>query len=415
MLDTEKIGAFIAEKRRQHGMTQQQLAGRLNISFQAVSKWENGTACPNIELLAELAAVLGVTADELLAGRERAEEGLSYSRAGVDIAYTDAMKREMADVLERGDRRVLNGLGAFASLYDIDFPDMKHPVLVLKSEEPGSKQKLAVGYGYTESICHDMINHLVNDIIVMGAKPLAVLDTIVCGNAEKDTIHALVKGISDACRGNECSLVGGETSIQPQVVNAGTYVLTASIAGIVEKERIIDGSAVREGDVVLAAASNGLHTNGYSLFRLMMERMPQIKLERIEGLTFIEQIKKPHTPYYKAVKEAVERKLLHAMAHITGGGIAGNLCRVIPDGLTARIDLSRLRIPAIFRYIREQGGIREDEMLRTFNCGAGLVLVTGREHAEAVKRLVSRQCDCYEIGEIVSGQERVRMEGRMSW
>lgn len=211
-----------------------------------------------------------------------------------------------------------------------------------------------------------MINHLVNDIIVMEAKPLAVLDTIVCGNAEKDTIHALVKGISDACRENECSPVGGETSIQPQVVNAGTYVLTASIAGIVEKERIIDGSAVREGDVVLAAASNGLHTNGYSLVRLMMERMPQIKLERIEGLT-------------------------------------------------ARIDLSRLRIPAIFRFIREQGGIREDEMLRTFNCGAGLVLVTGREHAEAVKRLVSRQCDCYEIGEIVSGQERVRLEGRMNW
>ena len=164
--------------------------------------------------VAELAAVLGVTADELLAGRERAKEGLSYSRAGVDIAYTDAMKREMAGVLERRDRRVLNGLGAFASLYDIDFPDMKHPVLVLKSEEPGSKQKLAVEYGYTESICHDMINHLVNDIIVMGAKPLAVLDTIVCGNAEKDTIHALVKGISDACRENECSLVGGETSIQ---------------------------------------------------------------------------------------------------------------------------------------------------------------------------------------------------------
>ena len=210
MLDMQKIGVFIAEKRRQHSLTQQQLAGRLNISFQAVSKWENGTASPNIELLAELAAVLGVTTDELLAGREK-KEGLSYSRAGVDIAYTDAMKREMAKVLEQRDCRVLNGLGAFASLYDIDFPDMKHPVLVLKSEEPGSKQKLAVEYGYTESICHDMINHLVNDIIVMGARPLAVLDTIVCGNAEKDTIHALVKGISDACRENECSLVGGET------------------------------------------------------------------------------------------------------------------------------------------------------------------------------------------------------------
>ena len=125
----------------------------------------------------------------------------------------------MAGVLERGDRRALNCLCAFASLFDIDFPDLKHPVLVLKSSEPGSKQKLAVEYGYTESICHDMINHLVNDIIVMGAMPLAVLDTIVCGNAEKDTIHALVKGISDACRENECSLVGGETSIQPHQTN----------------------------------------------------------------------------------------------------------------------------------------------------------------------------------------------------
>ena len=154
----------------------------------------------------------------------------------------------MAKHLETRDKRVLNGLGPFASLYDISFPEIKNPVLVLKSEEPGSKQKLAMEYGYTDSICHDMINHLVNDIAVMGAKPLAVLDTIVCGNAEKDTISALVKGVSDACRENECSLVGGETSVQPAVVEKGLYVLTSSIAGIVERDRIIDGSAIEEGD-----------------------------------------------------------------------------------------------------------------------------------------------------------------------
>ena len=201
---------------------------------------------------------------------------------------------------------LLNGLGPFASLYDIHFPDIKNPVLVLKSEEPGSKQKLAMEYGYTESICHDMINHLVNDIVVMGAKPLAVLDTIVCGNAEKDTIKTLVKGVSDACKFNECSLVGGETSIQPLVVESGVYVLTSSIAGIVEKSKVIDGSAIEEGDIVLAIASNGLHTNGYSLVRLLMDKMPQIKLDKIDGLTFIEQIMKPHTPYYKAIKGLFE-------------------------------------------------------------------------------------------------------------
>ena len=279
MLDSIKIGHFISEKRKELKMTQQQLADKLKVSFQAVSKWENGSAYPNLEVLYELAVALGVKVDDILTGCEKNGEGLSYSKAGIDITYTDTIKQEMAKHLETKDRRVLNGLGPFASLYDLHFPEIKEPVLVLKSEEPGSKQKLAMEYGFTESICHDMINHLVNDIVVMGARPLAVLDTIVCGNAEKDTIKTLVKGISQACRDNECSLVGGETSIQPLVIDAGVYVLTSSIAGIVEKSHIIDGSAINEGDTVLAVASNGLHTNGYSLVRLLMEKMPQIKLD----------------------------------------------------------------------------------------------------------------------------------------
>ena len=195
MTDSVKIGNFIMNKRKEIGMTQQQLADKLNISFQAVSKWETGNAYPNIEILCDLAMALNVTVDELLTGIDKLDDGLSYSKAGVDIAYTDTIKREMARHLDTGDRRVLNKIGAFASLYDIHFPMMKEPVLVLKAEEPGSKQKLAMEYGYTESICHDMINHLVNYIIVIGAKPIAVLDTIFCGNAEKDTIKRLVKGI----------------------------------------------------------------------------------------------------------------------------------------------------------------------------------------------------------------------------
>ncbi|MCL2166047.1 MAG: AIR synthase related protein, partial [Clostridiales bacterium] len=198
------------------------------------------------------------------------DAGLTYSKAGVDIQHTDILKTEMGKFIETEHPRVLNGMGPFASLYDIKFDHIAHPVLVLKSEEPGSKQKLAAEYGYIESVCHDMINHLVNDIIVMGATPLAVLDTIVCGNADKDTILSIIKGISDACRENDCALVGGETSIQPGVVDQGTYILTSSIAGIVDKADILDGARIRQGDTVLAVASNGLHTNGYSLVRLLM-------------------------------------------------------------------------------------------------------------------------------------------------
>lgn len=415
MPDSIKTGRFIMNKRKELGLTQQQLAAKLNVSYQAVSKWENGQTYPNIEVLSSLANVLKVSVDDILAGSEKDSEVLSYSKAGIDITYTDAIKKEMSQYLKTNDHRVLNGLGPFASLYDIEFPDIEKPVLVLKSEEPGSKQKLAVEYGYTESICHDLVNHLVNDIIVMGAKPLAVLDTIICGNAEKDTVKSLVKGISEACRNNECSLVGGETSIQPLVLDAGIYVLTASIAGIIGKSDIIDGSAIQKGDAILAASSNGLHTNGYSLVRMLMDKMPQIKLDKIDGLTFIEQIMKPHTAYYPAVKNLLGRNILHGMAHITGGGIEGNLCRIIPDGLTAEIDLSAIRVPNLFRYIRQCGNISEDEMLRTFNCGAGLNLVVPQSEKETVIKHINQFHDCYEIGTIQKGPAKIIFKNRIHW
>ena len=415
MLDSIKVGNFIMEKRKSLGLTQQQLADKLNVSFQAISKWENGTTYPNIEILRDLAIVLNVSVDEILVGSERDVDGLSYSKAGVDITYTDTIKKEMSKHLTTKDKRVLNGLGPFASLYDIKYPEMENPVLVLKSEEPGSKQKLAMEYGYTESICHDMINHLVNDVVVMGAKPLAVLDTIVCGNAEKDTIKSLVKGVSEACRENECSLVGGETSIQPLVVESGVYVLTSSIAGIVEKSKVIDGSAIKKGDAVLAIASNGLHTNGYSLVRLLMDKMPQIKLDKIDGLTFIEQIMKPHTPYYKAIKGLFDKDVIHGMAHITGGGIEGNLCRVIPEGLCAKIDLSKLNVLNIFKYIRNSGNISDEEMLRTFNCGVGFNVVVAQKDKDMVMRHINQFYNCYEIGLIEEGAHKVVFENRMTW
>lgn len=415
MFNGERIGSFIMSRRKELGMTQQQLADKLHVSFQAVSKWENGTTYPNIEILYELAIALDVTTDEILAGGRKEADGLSYSKAGVDIAYTDTIKKEMSKHLGTSDKRVLNGLGPFASLYNINFPSIKEPVLVLKSEEPGSKQKLAMEYGYTESICHDMINHLVNDIVVMGAKPLAVLDTIVCGNAEKDTIKTLVKGVSDACRLNECSLVGGETSIQPSVVEAGVYVLTSSIAGIVERSKVVDGSKIEEGDAVLAISSNGLHTNGYSLVRLLMDKMPQIKLDKIDGLTFIEQIMKPHTPYYKAIKNLFDTEVIHGMAHITGGGIEGNLCRVIPDGLGAIIDLSKLRVLNIFKYIRNIGNISDAEMLRTFNCGVGFNIVVPEKYKDSVMKHVANYYDCYEIGRIEKSESKIIFKNKMNW
>ena len=414
MLDNKKIADFLMKKRKELCYTQAEIAQKLNVSFQAVSKWENGTL-PNIEILVDLAKLLKVSVNEILVGRELNEENFSYRKAGVDNSYTDIIKKEMSIYLKSDNQRVLNGLGPFASLYDIDYPEISKPVLVLKSEEPGSKQKLALEYGYSESICHDMINHLVNDIAVMGAKPLAVLDTIVCGNAEKETIKAFIKGISESCKENECVLVGGETSIQPQVVEKGIYILTSSIAGIISKDNIIDGSAIKKGDRILAVASNGLHTNGYSLIRLLMDKMPWIKSEKIQGKSFIEQIMKPHTPYYRAIKHIFGDKTIHGMAHITGGGIKGNLCRIMPSQLCAIIDLKKLKPLPIFQYIQRIGNIKEEEMLSTFNCGVGLIIVVSQQNTEFIMQQISNFYDCYEIGKIEEGEISVSFENHILW
>lgn len=415
MLDNVKMGKFICEQRKRKNLTQQQLADELGVTFQAVSKWENGIVYPNIEILPELSQTFDISIDELLTANISDKEALSYDKAGVDISYSDSLKKDMSKLLKSEDGRVLNGVGPFASLYDIDFKDIEKPTLVLKSEEPGSKQKLAMEYGYTESICYDMINHLVNDIIVMGAKPLAVLDTIVCGKAEKDTINAFVRGIANACKENDCSLVGGETSIQPQVVQEGTYILSSTIAGIVAQAHVIDGAKIAEEDVILAIASNGVHTNGYSLIRLLMDRHPEIKLEKIEDLTFIEQIMKPHLPYYSCLKEFFGKEIYHGLAHITGGGIQGNLCRIIPDGLCTHIDLSKIELLPVFKFIKEKGNISDSEMLATFNCGVGMCVVVPPECAEKVQTHIGQYYNCYPIGKVAKGKDRVVFDHKLLW
>ncbi|MEI7836838.1 MAG: phosphoribosylformylglycinamidine cyclo-ligase, partial [Planctomycetota bacterium] len=270
-------------------------------------------------------------------------DAMSYSKAGVNIDLADATKAAMAQSLKTNDARVLNRIGAFASLFDARFEGYTHPVLVLKTEEPGSKQKLALANGHVRSICYDMVNHLINDIAVMGARPLSVQDAIICGRLEKDVVSQMVDAMASACREQGCTLTGGETSEQPGVLEPGTYILTSSVVGVVEKDKIVDGSKIVPGDVVLALASNGLHTNGYSLVRALMAQSPEILEARVEGESFLEAILRPHTCYYQAINGLFDSPALHGLAHITGGGVRDNLRRILPGGVDAVIDLGAIR------------------------------------------------------------------------
>ena len=337
----------------------------------------------------------------------------------MDIAAADATKAAMAASLETNDRRVLNRIGAFATLFDASFPGYREPVLVLKTEEPGSKQKLAFQQGRVESIGHDLVNHLINDIIVMGAHPLSVQDAIICGHLDGEVVRRIVASIAEACRAQGCTLTGGETSEQPGVLDDGLYILVANAVGVVERSKIVDGARIAPGDRVVAVASNGLHTNGYSLVRALLARHPELAAADVGGESFMDAILRPHRPYYAAMRDLFEEPGLHGMAHITGGGIEGNLRRIIPAGVQARIDLATLRPPAVFRIIREWGRVDDADMLRTFNLGAGLTLVVAPGAVEAVRaHLAGHDCATAVIGEIVAApgdDRRVAFANALAW
>lgn len=341
---------------------------------------------------------------------------IDYTAAGVNIDNADSTKAGFSKMLDNRDPRVLNRVGAFSSLYDLSNLDCPNPVLVLKTEEPGSKQLLAVQYGRVRDVCFDMINHLTNDVIVMGAKPLTVQDAIICGKLEKPVVTEIVKGISDACLENETVLTGGETSEQPGVIDAGRYILCSSMVGIVDKSRIIDGSTISPGDAVLALESSGLHTNGYSLVRALIREYPEITNAMIDGKSFIDQILAVHRPYYKALKGLFTTGAIKGMAHITGGGIPGNLNRIIPDTLSAVVDLSLLRILPVFKFIRSKAGISDAEMLKTFNLGVGLVAVVKPEsEVQVIRHLETNRIPTYRIGVIQKGSDKVALQNNLNW
>ncbi|HUO07492.1 MAG TPA: phosphoribosylformylglycinamidine cyclo-ligase [Phycisphaerae bacterium] len=349
---------------------------------------------------------------------------LSYEKAGVSIDTADAAKKKMAETMATKDPRVLHRPGAFASLFDASFPGIREPVLVMKTEEPGSKQKIAFANGRAGSIAYDMIHHLIDDIIVVGAQPVAVQDCIVCGKLQKDVVLELVAAINDACRQNDCFLIGGETSEQPGVLEAGLYILSSSIVGVVEKSKILDGRTIQTGDAVIAVPSNGLHTNGYSLVRALMAANPGLEREIItnefgQRETFLDAILKPHTCYYQPFKGLFVDNVggqLHGIAHITGGGIAGNLNRILPENCDAQINAAALRVLPIFKRIKALGNVPDADMLRTFNCGIGMTIVCAPSAVDAiVQHLQPFKLDAYPIGTIVDGKGDVRYEGNVQW
>jgi len=341
----------------------------------------------------------------------------TYAAAGVDRDGHSDITQGLRTRLTMTDPRILNRVGAFASLFEADFHGITDPVLVLKAEEPGSKQLLAKQSNKIDNIGYDMINHLINDILVMGGRPLAVLDVIVVGKLIKEDINTIISAINLACVNHGCSLVGGEISEQPGVLGEGIFVLSSTVVGVVSKKKIIDGSRIKKGDKVIAMASNGLHTNGYSLVRKLITDKPAILKAKVGKMSFLDAVLQPHTAYYPYLKDILDSPKVRGLAHITGDGICGNLERIIPEGLSALVQLDKIEIPPVFKVIRDVGAVPEDDMINNLNMGVGMMMVTApKEEPAMIKYLEAQGIRSYHIGEIIADEDNtVKFSGKLNW
>lgn len=331
-------------------------------------------------------------------------ESLTYKHTGVDLDAAERAKRSLAPLLDAvGDENTLSGLGAFGGLYAVP-GGVAEPVLVASADGVGTKLKVAFASGRHDSVGRDLVNHCVNDILVQGARPLFFLDYLATGDLDEGVVAAVVGGVARACRENACALLGGETAQMPDFYAPGEYDLAGFVVGLVERGRIIDGSAVRAGDRLVALPSSGLHTNGFTLARtIVFERMGLCVGDRFPGepATVEEVLLRVHRSYLRTVWPLLEEGSVSAMAHVTGGGIEGNLPRVLPEGLGALVDCGSWAPANVFRQLRDAGGVAVREMYRVFNMGVGMILVVAPEREPAV--LSALGSGGWPLGEVVEG------------
>jgi phosphoribosylformylglycinamidine cyclo-ligase len=333
---------------------------------------------------------------------------MKYADAGVNIAVADDAKQRIRHLASHTfTPAVLGGIGGFGALFALDTRKWKEPVLVSSADGVGTKLKVAMSMGVHSTVGGDLVNHCVNDILVQGAEPLFFLDYLAMGKLEPNVVEQLVDGMSRSCRKAGCALIGGETAEMPGFYAPGEYDLAGFIVGVVERKNILTGKGVKPGDTLIGLPSAGLHTNGYSLARRLVFDVAKLKSDTYVadvGNKIGAELLKPHVCYAPAVKNILAKGWASALAHITGGGIPGNLPRVLPSGVKAVIDLESWPIPSIFKYLAKVGEIDTDELLQAFNMGIGMVVIVPSAYVkEAEADLKRRREKFYRIGRIEKG------------
>jgi phosphoribosylformylglycinamidine cyclo-ligase len=332
----------------------------------------------------------------------------AYALAGVDVELGNFVKRRIQSrVKSTHGPEVLGRIGGFGGLFAPDFSGMREPVLVASVDGVGTKLRVAFALNRHNTVGADLVNHCINDIAVLGARPLFFLDYIGAEKLEPRVFGQLLSGFTKACRLAGCALIGGETAQMPGMYRKGEYDLAGCIVGVVDRAKMIDGSRIKEGDVILGLSSNGLHTNGYSLARkILFEKMRLKPASTIEGIrhSLGAELLRVHKNYQPLLAK-IPAEMIHGLAHITGGGLIDNLPRVLPKNCDAAINTKSWRVPPIFDVLQRKGKVDRTEMYQVFNMGIGMVAIVAAKHAEGI----ARQLRAKQIGRIVAGCGTTRL------
>ena len=344
---------------------------------------------------------------------EKKSKPVTYADAGVDISGGDRAKERIKYLAQKTfNRNVLGGIGGFGALFRLDLQRWKNPILVSSADGVGTKLKIAFELGMHHTVGADLVNHCVNDIAVQGAIPLFFLDYLATGRLDPEVTESVVTGLAEACKANGCALIGGETAQMPGFYSDGEYDLAGFIVGAVDRDKLVTGAGIKPGDVLIGLPSTGLHTNGYSLARKLLFEVAGYKPTQ-----FVSAIKdkagaalmKTHRSYLHVIQKLVAGGVTVGMAHITGGGITENLPRILPKNITAQVEVGSWPVLPIFEHLRTLGQVSEEEMMRTFNMGIGLIAVIPAAKFTRAKTLLDRSEEKFHvIGRIVKGERRVQ-------
>jgi len=338
---------------------------------------------------------------------------MDYRQSGVDIdAGNETVRRIRQLARATFTPGVLSEIGSFGGLFKLDPDGFREPVLVASADGVGTKLKVAFLSNRHDTVGADLVNHCVNDILVQGARPLFFLDYLATGRLSPDVAEQVIAGVARGCRENGCALLGGETAEMPGFYADGEYDIAGFIVGIVDRDRVVNGSGIAPGDVLIGLPSSGLHTNGYSLARRVFFETCGYRVDTLVaelGGTVGDILLAPHRSYLRTVSPLLEERLVKGMAHITGGGITENLPRALPTGCAAMIDRRAWTPPAVFRVLHERGGIAIDEMFRAFNMGLGLILICGPGNVDRALRAIAAagEPSATIVGHVVAGDQVV--------